>query len=44
MNCIKTDRQLTPKSCQTKASALTNGGHGCGNHSDMDYLIILYEK
>ena len=44
MRYIKTDRKLSPKSEQPKASALTNGGNGCGNHSDMDYIILIYEK
>lgn len=44
MRYIKTGRKLSPKSEQPKASALTNGVHGCGNHSDMDYIILIYEK
>ncbi len=39
-NYIKTDRKGKPKKDQNKASTLSVGGHGCGNHSDMDLLYI----
>lgn len=35
-----TDRKGRLKPNQDKASCLTVGGHGAGNHSDMDILII----
>ena len=37
---IKIDRNLNPKKGQQKASALTVGGHGAGNHSDMDLFCV----
>lgn len=37
---IKIDRSLNPKKEQQKASALTVGGHGAGNHSDMDLFCV----
>jgi len=39
-NFIKCDRNGMPKADQNKASSLTIGGHGCGNHSDMDILSL----
>lgn len=33
-----------PKPNQDKASCLTVGGHGAGNHSDMDILIIRHPR
>jgi site-specific DNA-cytosine methylase len=38
-NFIKCDRNGAPKADQNKASSLTIGGHGCGNHSDMDVIM-----
>lgn len=37
---IKVDRKLKPKRNQDKASTLTVGGHGAGNHSDMDLFCV----
>lgn len=37
---LKVDRDGNLKSNQNKADSLTVGGHGCGNHSDMDVLLI----
>jgi len=37
---IKADRDGIPKADQNKASSLTIGGHGCGNHSDMDIICV----
>ncbi len=34
------NKRGAPKPKQNKASCLTVGGHGAGNHSDMDILII----
>ena len=34
------DRTLKPKFNQIKASCLTIGGNGAGNHSDMDLLLL----
>lgn len=41
---VKIDRKGKIKMHQDKASSLAVGGHGCGNHSDMDmlYLSPLY--
>lgn len=39
--CLKVDRNGVPKSNQDKADSLTIGGHGCGNHSDMDLIISM---
>ena len=36
---VKTDRKGNPKKDQDKSSTLSVGGHGCGNHSDMDCLV-----
>lgn len=36
---IKIDRHGRMKRDQGKASCLTVGGHGCGNHSDMDVIL-----
>lgn len=35
---IITNRKLNKKNNQEKSSCLTVGGHGCGNHSDMDIV------
>lgn len=35
---LKLDRNGFPKADQNKASSLTIGGHGYGNHSDMDII------
>lgn len=37
---ILVDTKGKPRKNQNKASCLTVGGHGAGNHSDMDILII----
>lgn len=37
---IKCDRNGIPKANQDKADSLTIGGHGCGNHSDMDVISV----
>jgi len=37
---IKIDKNGIPKANQNKAGCLTTGGHSCGNHSDMDLLIV----
>lgn len=37
---IKIDVSLNPKKEQQKASALRVGGHGAGNHSDMDLFCV----
>jgi DNA-cytosine methyltransferase len=37
---VKTDRKGNLKKNQDKSSTLSVGGHGCGNHSDMDCLVI----
>lgn len=37
---ILVDTKGKPRKNQSKASCLTVGGHGAGNHSDMDILII----
>lgn len=37
---IKVDRKLDLKRNQDKASTLTVGGHGSGNHSDMDLFCV----
>tara|TARA_R110000850_G_scaffold11976_4_gene40721 strand:- start:5724 stop:6749 length:1026 start_codon:yes stop_codon:yes gene_type:complete len=37
---IKTDKKLSVKNNQTKASCLTGGANSGGNHSDMDILVI----
>jgi site-specific DNA-cytosine methylase len=39
---IKVDRNGIPKSNQDKADSLTIGGHGWGNHSDMDLILITH--
>lgn len=39
-NIIKLDRTGKRKPDQTKASNLAVGGHGCGNHSDMDIVCV----
>lgn len=36
---VKIDRHGYVKRDQLKASCLTVGGHGCGNHSDMDIIL-----
>lgn len=36
---VKTDRKGNIKKDQNKSGSLTVGGHGCGNHSDMDCLV-----
>ena len=36
---VKIDRYGYVKHDQLKASCLTVGGHGCGNHSDMDIIL-----
>lgn len=36
---VKINRYGQVKRDQTKASCLTVGGHGCGNHSDMDIIL-----
>jgi DNA (cytosine-5)-methyltransferase 3A len=38
-NFIKIDRQGNVKNHQDKASSLSVGGHGHGNHSDMDLIV-----
>jgi DNA (cytosine-5)-methyltransferase 3A len=45
-NFIKVDRKGNIKSNQNKADSLTVGGHGCGNHSDMDVICSAkyYDK
>jgi len=40
-NYIKIDRQGNVKNNQDKASSLSVGGHGHGNHSDMDLIKIV---
>jgi len=40
-NYIKIDRQGNGKNNQDKASSLSVGGHGHGNHSDMDLIQIV---
>ena len=40
-NYIKIDRQGNIKNNQDKASSLSVGGHGHGNHSDMDLIKII---
>ena len=40
-NYIKIDRQGNIKNNQDKASSLSVGGHGHGNHSDMDLIKIV---
>lgn len=37
---VLVDTKGKPRKNQNKASCLTVGGHGAGNHSDMDILII----
>jgi len=37
---VKTDRQGNISKNQSKSRCLAVGGNGCGNHSDMDCLII----
>jgi len=37
---LKVDKNGVPKSNQNKADSLTIGGHGCGNHSDMDIICV----
>jgi len=37
---VKIDRKGNIKPDQTKASALTIGGHAAGNHSDMDVICV----
>ena len=38
-NYVKIDRQGNIKNNQDKASSLSVGGHGHGNHSDMDLIV-----
>lgn len=38
---VKTDRQGTISANQKKSRCLSVGGNGCGNHSDMDCLMIF---
>lgn len=40
---VKLSRKGDVRPCQDKASCLTVGGHGGGNHSDMDVLEINSE-
>lgn len=40
MRIMKIDRKGNIKDNQDVASCLTVGGHGCGNHSDMDLILI----
>lgn len=43
MRLIKVSKKGMLKGANDKASSLAVGGHGCGNHSDMDLFVLLFD-